>query len=183
MCWTFLLCYRDRYPQCNCAGCKAVIAGDPAPRAVSSFRLAHDARHHGRHAMEGQLPDFMVVSVFCALLGSTLDTCCVVRCTRSRAGNTAGRACSQLQLRSSPCCCSQSLWMVGPSLPLLRRYLVLFVGSFPCCRGVCVAMSCCGGFFTPDGAYDSVWDYVKPLTGKYFFNFSSTKSSLGVYAC
>ena len=20
-CWTFLLCYRDRYPQCNCAGC------------------------------------------------------------------------------------------------------------------------------------------------------------------
>ena len=81
MCWTFLLFYRDRYPQCNCAGCKAVIAGDPAPRAVSSFRLAHDARHHGRRAMEGQLPDFMVVSVFCALLGSTLDTCCVVRCT------------------------------------------------------------------------------------------------------
>ena len=119
MCWTFLLCYRDRYPQCYCAGCKAVIAGDPAPRAVSSFRLAHDARHHGRHAMEGQLPDFMVVSVFCALLGSTLVTCCVVRCTRSRAGNTAGRACSQLQLRSSPCCCSQSLRMVGPSLPLL----------------------------------------------------------------
>ena len=20
-CWTFLLCYRDMYPQCNCAGC------------------------------------------------------------------------------------------------------------------------------------------------------------------
>ena len=36
-----------------------------------------------------------------------------------------------------------------------------------CCRSVCVAMSCGGGFYTPDGAYDSVWDSVRPLTGKY----------------
>ena len=28
-------------------------------------------------------------------------------------------------------------------------------------------MSCGGGFFTPGGAYDSVWDSVRPLTGKY----------------
>ena len=28
-----------------------------APRAVSSLRQAHDARHHGRHAPEGQLPE------------------------------------------------------------------------------------------------------------------------------
>ena len=26
-----------------------------------------------------------------------------------------------------------------------RRYLVLFVGGFPCCGGVCVAVSCGGG--------------------------------------
>ena len=112
----------------NCSGMdNAGFAGDPAPRAVSSLRQAHDARHHGRHAMEGQLPEvfrstccffsgrrlqewlleefhtslvFMVVSVFCAMLGSTLDTCCLVRCTQSRAGSTAGRACPQLQLWS-----------------------------------------------------------------------------------
>ena len=32
-------------------------------------------------------------------------------------------------------------------------------------------MSCGGGFFSPGGAYDSVWDSVKPMTGKYFFNY------------
>ena len=35
-----------------------------------------------------------------------------------------------------------------------------------CCGSVCVAMSCGGGFFTPGGAYDSVWDSVRPMTGK-----------------
>ena len=63
------------------------------------------------------------------------------------------------------------------------RYLVLFVGSLPCCGSVCVAMSCGGGFFTPDGAYDSVWDSVKPMTGISSSIISSPKSSLGVYAC
>ena len=38
-----------------------------------------------------------------------------------------------------------------------------------CCGGVCVAMSC-GGGFTPGGAYDSVWDSVK-LTGNTFFKY------------
>ena len=51
-----------------------------------------------------------------------------------------------------------------------------------CCGSVCVAMSC-GGGFTPGGAYDSVWDSVKPMTGKFFFLISSFKRSLGVYAC
>ena len=35
-----------------------------------------------------------------------------------------------------------------------------------CCGGVCVAMSCGGGGFTCDGAYDFAWDSVKPMTGK-----------------
>ena len=36
----------------------------------------------------------------------------------------------------------------------------------PTCSGsVCVAMPCGGGSFTPDGAYDSLWDSVKPMTG------------------
>ena len=45
------------------------------------------------------------------------------------------------------------------------RDLALFAGRLPCCGGVCVAMSCGGGFFTPGGAYDSGWDSVKPKTG------------------
>ena len=50
-----------------------------------------------------------------------------------------------------------------------------------CCGSVCVAMSCVGGF-SADGTYDSVWDSVKPVTGK-FISYSSSKRSLGVYAC
>ena len=40
-----------------------------------------------------------------------------------------------------------------------------------CCGGVCVAMSCGGGSFSPDGAYDSVWDSVWSITGKYTILF------------
>ena len=42
----------------------------------------------------------------------------------------------------------------------------IYVLCLPSERG-CVAMSCGGVFFTPDGAYDSVWDGVRLLTGKY----------------
>ena len=50
-----------------------------------------------------------------------------------------------------------------------------------CCGSVCVAMSCGGGFFPPDGAYDSVWDSVKPMTGKYIFNYFAV--SRGRWVC
>ena len=39
-----------------------------------------------------------------------------------------------------------------------------------CSVNVCVAMSCAGGSFSPVGAYDSLWDSVKPLKGKYTIN-------------
>ena len=39
-----------------------------------------------------------------------------------------------------------------------------------CSVNVCVAMSCCGGSFSPDGAYDSLWDSVKLMKGKYTIN-------------
>ena len=48
-----------------------------------------------------------------------------------------------------------------------------------CCGSVCVAMSCGGGFFTPGGAYDSVWDSVKPMTGKCFFNYFQYQEFVG----
>ena len=63
------------------------------------------------------------------------------------------------------------------------RDLVLFVGRLPCCGSVCVVMSCGGGFFSPGGAYDSVWDSVKPIAGYTSSIISSTNRSLGVYAC
>ena len=40
-----------------------------------------------------------------------------------------------------------------------------------CCGGICVAMSCGGRGFSPDGAYDSAWYSVRPRTGKYFVNY------------
>ena len=37
----------------------------------------------------------------------------------------------------------------------------------PTCSGrVCIVMSCGGGSFTPDGAYDSHWDNVKPMMSR-----------------
>ena len=69
--------------------------------------------------------------------------------------------------------------MVGPSLPLqlsfpraLRRQIALL-------RGCLRRDSCGGGFFTPDGAYDSVWDSVKPMTGKFFFNYFQYQEFVG----
>ena len=59
------------------------------------------------------------------------------------------------------------------SSPILDTMHTIYELCPPSERG-CVVMSCGGDFFTPDGAYDSVWDSVRPLTGK-FLNISSTK--------
>ena len=74
---------------------------------------------------------------------------------------------------------------------------VLYVGRLPwlcgplCCGGVCIAMSSGGGGFTPDGAYDSVWDSVRPMMscgrecfspdGAYDFAWDSVKPMEGKY--
>ena len=44
---------------------------------------------------------------------------------------------------------------------------------------VCVEMPCGGGYFTPDGAYDSVWDSVKPMTGKFIFIYFQYQEVVG----
>ena len=48
-----------------------------------------------------------------------------------------------------------------------------------CSGGVYVAMSCGGGSFTPDGAYDFLWDSLKPMTGKYTINYFQHQEDLG----
>ena len=47
-----------------------------------------------------------------------------------------------------------------------------------CCGSVCVAMSCCGGF-SPGGDYDSVWDSVKPMAGKFLINYFQYQEFVG----
>ena len=65
------------------------------------------------------------------------------------------------------------------------RDSVLFVGRRPFLRGpnvlreCCVAMSHGGGFFSPGGAYDSVWDSVKPIAGKYLIYYFQHHEDVG----
>ena len=66
--------------------------------------------------------------------------------------------------------------------PNLDTMLTIYELCLPSVRG-CVELSCGGGFFTPGGAYDSVWVMVKPLTGNISSIISSTMRSLGVFAC
>ena len=46
---------------------------------------------------------------------------------------------------------------------------IIYELSLPSERG-CVSLSCGGGFCSFDGAYDSVWDRVQPMTGKFAFS-------------
>ena len=48
-----------------------------------------------------------------------------------------------------------------------------------CSVDVCVAMSCGDGSFSPDGAYDSLWDSVKPMKGKYIINCFQHQEDVG----
>ena len=50
------------------------------------------------------------------------------------------------------------------------------------CGGVFVAMSCGGGCFTPDGAYDSVWDRCEADEGNYIFNYFQYQDAVGCLA-
>ena len=52
-----------------------------------------------------------------------------------------------------------------------------------CCGGVCVAMSCGGDSFSPDGAYDFSWDSVKADEGNIHHQFHPAPLTLSVSAC
>ena len=85
-----------------------------------------------------------VVSAFRMWLGNELNFVDPVLC-----GSTVGRLCPLFQLRYSSYCRSQSLgW----------KYHRLW--------GFCVALPS-GWSFTLDGTYDSVWDCVMPMIGRY----------------
>ena len=67
------------------------------------------------------------------------------------------------------------------SSPILDTMHTIYELCPPSERG-CVAMSYGGGFFTPDGAFDYVWDSVRPWTGKYTHLFP-VPEDVGVSAC
>ena len=46
------------------------------------------------------------------------------------------------------------------------------------CDSICVALSCCGGEFSPDGLYDHSCASVTPMAGKYTTNFSQYTSDV-----
>ena len=50
-----------------------------------------------------------------------------------------------------------------------------------CCECVCVEMSVV--VVSPGGAYDSVWDSVKSISGNYFFYYFQYQEDVGVSAC
>ena len=58
------------------------------------------------------------------------------------------------------------------------------VSAAPCAAGV-FASRCrvVGGFFSPGGAYDSVWDSVKPISGNYTFYYFQYHHIVWWYAC
>ena len=167
---------------------KAVIAGDPAPRAVSSFRLAHDARHYGRQARK----DSRLISWL-----SPYSAQCLVRhwihAVWYVAPGLEREAQPDVRVHSSSCGAHRDV-VHSPFGWLYHRChyncrdLVLFVGTLfgfaapLCCGSVCVAMSCGGGFFSPGGAYDSVWDSVKPMDIPHQL-FPVPRGRWGVYAC
>ena len=52
------------------------------------------------------------------------------------------------------------------------------------CDSICVALSCSGGEFSPDGLHDYSWTSVMPMAGKYTTNFSQYKPNVWcVCAC
>ena len=101
--------------------------------------------------------DFRLVSVFCVALGSTADTC----------GASVYKA----------------FWKNFSHLSLKRWIAVLEVDSrlsvlpvFSAMLGSTVAG---GESFSPDDAYDSAWNSVKPMKGKYTINYFQYQDVVG----
>ena len=101
--------------------------------------------------------DFRLVSVFCVALGSTADTC----------GASVYKA----------------FWKNFSLLSLKRWIAVLEVDSrlsvipvFSAMLGSTVAG---GESFSPDDAYDSAWNSVKPMKGKYTVNYFQYQDVVG----
>ena len=101
--------------------------------------------------------DFRFVSVFCVALGSTADTC----------GASVYKA----------------FWKNFSHLSLKRWIAVLEVDSrlsvlpiFSAMLGSTVAG---GESFSPDDAYDSAWNSVKPMKGKYTINYFQYQDVVG----
>ena len=69
--------------------------------------------------------------------------------------------------------------LTGSTIVATAAVVTMCSATPTCSEDVCVAMSCGGGSFTPDGAYDSLWDSVKPMKGKYTINYFQYQEDVG----
>ena len=79
---------------------------------------------------------------------------------------------------AEPILVSFTVSLVGCTIVAIATIVTSCSSAALFCDGVCVAMSCGGGFLTPDGTYVSVWDSVMPMTGK-FFNYFQFQEFVG----
>ena len=150
-------CGRARRRQRQWLGCIAGFSGDDVPRAwlLEGFHTSLV---------------FMAVSVFCARLGSHWIHAFwyVAMCV------STALAVMSFTVPLNGCTSDATATVVISCSSLSRRQI-------PCCGGVCVAMSCGGGFFSPGSASDSIWDSVKPMTGKLLLQLFPVFSVRWVY--
>ena len=147
----------------NCSGMdNAGFAGDPAPRAVSS--LLHGCLRILRNAW------FATGYVQFGTLHPVSS------------GKYSGTCVSTAPV-AEPTVLSFTVPLDGCTIVVTTTVVTFYSSSADCpgsaapfcCEGVCVAMSCGGGFCSPGGAYDSVWDSVKPMGWKIHSIISCTK--------
>ena len=141
-----------------------------------------DARHHGPYGPEGFCCSCRTRTWRCTRSSSSTEwwtflfyECGFGRPTLER--EVQWDACVHSSV-AEPTVVSYTVPLGGCTIVAIATVVTSCSSSTDCpgsaalfCWGVCVAMSCGGGFLTPDGAYDSVWDSVKPVTGNYFFNY------------
>ena len=105
---------------------------------------------------------------------------------RHEHGRHSQRACPRLQLMNLPRC-PFTIPLTGSTIVATAAVVTTCSSPANCtdsltptCSGsVCIAMPCGGGSFTPDGAYDSLWDSVKPMKGKYTINCFQYQEDVG----
>ena len=156
----------------------SVVVQRPIPMVVFGPEMLV---HHGRYGPQGIFAPFFHV-VHMPVVCNDRCLWCLRQCRRS------SRTCCPC-----PCCVTTRAHgardsagavhssICGAHRDDLRRQTACSAAPW-CCESACVAMSC-GGGFTPGGAYDSICDSGKPMTGYCFFNYFQYQDFVGWYAC
>ena len=146
----------------NCSGMdNAGFAGDPAPRAVSS--LLHGCLRILRNAWFAS--GYMQFGTLHPVSSGKYSGTCVSTAPVAEP-TVMSFTCTIVATTTVVTSYSSSADCPGSAAPF-------------CCGSVCVAMSCGGGSALLVVLYDSVWDSVKPMAGKYFINYFQFQEVVG----